>query len=523
MEDIKLEKINAENIEKIKKAGKKIVCYVKVPEYIREMNEKYDILNMVDSILEKHEKRLGDCQCEGRSIPVYNAERVNEIDWRQYTLIITSEYYREVFEMLQKNSNVRKGISTVFYYADAEIDYCDQYADLYRERELENIIVFRSGPRKEAIRKGMDFDDNARALFDYMLDNGLNKKFELVWFVKYPVCFAEYSDYSNIRFIPMDWAISENSDEREQYYRSLYLAKYIFFTDHFSFARNTRADQIRVQLWHGQGFKTRGIFSRFEKECEYMTVMSEFYAEIHRTCFGLKEKQLLVTGNPKQDWLFHKTKQDKLCLLGIPDSEKYVFWLPTFRNPIQGLERLDTKIQSSATGLQLIDDFEQIDILNDILKKSGIVLVIKLHPVQDEAQVDRIERTNIIFVKQDKLVRENLHINQLLGYADALISDYSSVAVDYLLLDRPIAFAIEDLEEYGKSRGFHFDNIEEWLPGIKMFTFEQLCDFIIEIGQGWDSSYEKRQEISEKMCKWKDAGNCKRVLEALKIENNSRE
>ena len=161
-----LEKICERTVEQIKDKEKKIVCYVKVPEYIREMQEKYDLLHMIDFILEEHDKRLGDCECEGISIPVYSALRLNDIDWSQYTLVITSEYYREVFETLQKNENVRKGLSTVYYYADAEIEYYDYYADLYQEKVLENIIIFRSGPRKDAIQKGMDFDDNARALFE---------------------------------------------------------------------------------------------------------------------------------------------------------------------------------------------------------------------------------------------------------------------------------------------------------------------------------------------------------------------
>lgn len=516
-----LEKICERTVEQIKDKEKKIVCYVKVPEYIREMQEKYDLLHMIDFILEEHDKRLGDCECEGISIPVYSALRLNDIDWSQYTLVITSEYYREVFETLQKNENVRKGLSTVYYYADAEIEYYDYYADLYQEKVLENIIIFRSGPRKDAIQKGMDFDDNARALFEYMLGKGFNQEYKLIWLVKNPGELSKYSDYYNVKFISMDWAVSEISEEREQYYYSVCLAKYIFFTDAFSFARNARAGQTRVQLWHGQGFKTRAIFSSFRRRCEYMTVMSEFYAELHEKIFDLSKQQVLITGNPKQDWLFHRVKRERLYSLGIPESQKYIFWLPTFRKAVQGLERLNGNTPVSVTGMSVMDDFDQVDYLNGLLKKSDITLVIKLHPAQDETQVANIESSNIILLKQEKLAEENLHINQLLGYADALISDYSSVAVDYLLLNRPIGFALEDLHEYRKSRGLHFDDMEEWIPGKELFTFEQLCEFVNEIAEDIDSSYEKRQRISSIMCKWKDDRNSERVLEALGIGENS--
>lgn len=512
-----LKKIDDETVKQIKGAKKKIICYVKVPEYIREMNQKYSLIHLIEFILEEHEKRLSDCECDGTVIPVYSTALLNDIDWKQYTLIITSEYYKDVFEMLEKNENIRKDLSTVYYYADSEIEYYDRYADAYREKALENIIIFRSGPRKEAIQRGMDFDDNARALFEYMLQNNFNQKYKLVWLMKYPLNLAKYSDCLNVKFIPLDWAVSEDPEEREQYYHSLCLARYIFFTDAFSFARNTRDDQIRVQLWHGQGFKGRAIFSSFEKRCEYMTVMSEFYGEIHKNAFRLKTEQILVTGNPKQDWLFHKVEEDTLYSLGIPKAEKYIFWLPTFRRVIKGLRALNADIHNSATGMSIMDNYEQVDILNELLKEKGIVLIIKPHPAQDESQITNVGRTNIVLLKHAGLAEKNLHINQLLGYADALISDYSSVAVDYLLLDRPIAFAVEDLEKYRKNRDMHFENIEEWLPGKELFTFEQLCEFVNEVAEEVDSSYEKRKRISTKMCKWKDDRNCERVLAALGI------
>ena len=52
----------------------------------------------------------------------------------------------------------------------------------------------------------------------------------------------------------------------------------------------------------------------------------------------------------------------------------------------------------------------------------------------------------------------------LLRNADALITDYSSAYFDYMLLNRPIAFTVEDIEEYRKKRGFVFDNPFEYMP-----------------------------------------------------------
>ena len=80
----------------------------------------------------------------------------------------------------------------------------------------------------------------------------------------------------------------------------------------------------------------------------------------------------------------------------------------------------------------------------------------------------------------DDLVDAGLEINQILGHADALISDYSSAAVDYLVLDRPEAFTLDDVEVY-----------------------------------------EKRRLLSGKMQKWANDCNCERVCSALGIGNSS--
>ena len=56
------------------------------------------------------------------------------------------------------------------------IDYETEYRKLYQDKPLEDIIIFRSGPMPESYIPGMDFDDNARALFEYALSINLQKK-----------------------------------------------------------------------------------------------------------------------------------------------------------------------------------------------------------------------------------------------------------------------------------------------------------------------------------------------------------
>ena len=317
-------------------------------------------------------------------------------------------------------------------------------------------------------------------------------------------------------FLSFDWSVSENKEERDRYYRVLCLAKYLFFTDAYGFARNSRSDQVRVQLWHGCGFKTRVNFARCEKRYEYTTVISDLYAEIHQDIYGLREDQMLVTGYAKEDWLFHPDRE-AWERLGLAGAERYIFWLPTFRTAKEGLAQLNEYDLTGQTGLPVVDSYEKLSDLDRLLESLHTELIIKLHPFQDRSRVGRIHMKRIRVLEHETLVDMDLQINRLLGYADGLISDYSSAAVDYMLLDRPMGFTLDDVEEYGNSRGFVFENIRNWLPGKEIFSFEAFCEFVREVGEGRDSTAERRRELKERMHKYGDDRSCKRIVEALGI------
>ena len=137
--------------------------------------------------------------------------------------------------------------------------------------------------------------------------------------------------------------------------------------------------------------------------------------------------------------------------------------------------------------------------------------------MDSKEKIGRIELNHIVMLDNEQLVEADIPVNRLLGDADALISDYSSAAVDYMLLDRPMAFTLDDVEEYEQSRGFVFENIKEQLPGKEVYSFEDLCGFVREIGEGVDSVSVKRRQLINVMHKYQDDHNCRRIAEILKI------
>ena len=86
--------------------------------------------------------------------------------------------------------------------------------------------------------------------------------------------------------------------------------------------------------------------------------------------------------------------------------------------------------------------------------------IVKLHPFQRKETISISDYSNIVLLNNDFIYDNGMQINEILGNAAALISDYSSAAVDYMILNRPMAFTLDDVEDYETSRGFVFENIK---------------------------------------------------------------
>lgn len=512
MELIRLSSDNAAIISQ-----KKIICYMCVPQYLKEISKQYCFFDQIEFIVDDFPRRQKDILFEGRLIKVTSPEVLKNIDFSNYALLITSEYYFEVFEKIRNDSELSTRINEVYYFVDLDTRYYLEYNELFSNCGLEDILVFRSGDRTNKETPWKDFDDNARALFDYMISKKKYEKYKFVWLVDNPDYFADISKDigDKVIFVSYNDSTSSDKEKRYRYYYYLCLAKYIFFTNNASFARLTRKDQIRIQLWHGQGFKSRGIDVSLRRRCEIMPVMSHIYKNIHKKIFDLSDEQIVITGIPKQDWVNEVIDIRLLQVLGIPKAEKYIFWLPTVRKMVSNLSAIDSDILFSETGLSIIETMDELVRINSILKTNDTVLVIKPHPSQDESRYAKIELSNVYFLSNTVLGKNFLHINKLMYAADALISDYSSVAVDYLLLDRPIGFAVGDIEDYKDDRGFVFEPIEDWLPGKIIKDYMQFEQFISEVSCGIDSGKDTREKVSKELVIWRDTDNCRRLLEHI--------
>lgn len=113
--------------------------------------------------------------------------------------------------------------------------------------------------------------------------------------------------------------------------------------------------------------------------------------------------------------------------------------------------------------------------------------------------------SNILFIKPFE------DIYPLLPVSDYLITDYSSIYFDYLLLNKEIIFYPFDYTEYvNEDRKLYFD-YDEITPGEKVYTFEKLLD-TLSILNNLDFSKE-REQIKNKFWRFQDGDSSSRIYE----------
>lgn len=162
-----------------------------------------------------------------------------------------------------------------------------------------------------------------------------------------------------------------------------------------------------------------------------------------------------------------------------------------------------------------IKNEDELRILNQFLAKKGILLVVKIHHLQRLNFLDKSVLSNIIYLTDDNLLEIDLQLYELVGCSDALLTDYSSIFFDYLLLDRPIGFFVGDMEEY--SRGFIMDHPLDYMPGDKIVDNDQLYDFLNRLLENEDKYHKQRKRILDMMDIYQDNQNCKRIAEYLNL------
>lgn len=286
-------------------------------------------------------------------------------------------------------------------------------------------------------------------------------------------------------------------EEKILYYH-LATSRYILLDDlclSVSFMRLRKKQEV-IQLWHGPGaFKKMGIsrqdyknslLSHFSGHRNYTKVIvtSPNIEWCYREAFGMKKDGAIkATGFPRTDNFFDSSyiqNTKSFFYQNYPNlkDKKIILFAPTYRG-----EKI-----SDATY-----DFSKLD-FKKIYDKfhEDYVFIIKWHP----AIYNNISKQHINFLDLKKyngfyLDFSQYHdINDLLIVCDILVTDYSSVIFDYVLLNKPIVYYVYDLDIYNEKRGLYY-NFSEYVYG----EISKDCDELIKSIQIRNLLPEKREKF----------------------------
>jgi CDP-glycerol glycerophosphotransferase (TagB/SpsB family) len=235
----------------------------------------------------------------------------------------------------------------------------------------------------------------------------------------------------------------------------------------------------------------------------HVLATSGYFSDYMSKTFNCKE--VYIGGQPRNDKFFDDS------LNHFPGYRKIIVWMPTMRRS----SKWGHDDAPSSTDLPILDERSLLEV-NDLLVRNDSLLIVKFHPLQD-ISTHRGDLSNIKFYTQSRIDNEKIDVYSLLSISSALITDYSSVLFDYLLLNRPIGFTIDDARQYVETRGLAFPELFEHLPGSRISTHTQLFDFISDILLGKDTYSLERSKMNDLCNLYQDGGYSERLIEFLGI------
>ncbi|RGN88638.1 teichoic acid biosynthesis protein TagF [Blautia obeum] len=270
--------------------------------------------------------------------------------------------------------------------------------------------------------------------------------------------------------------------------------------------------RLIINLWHGVPLKKIALLDPNLKKAAriyFKKIFSENYTCILTTSheliplmarsFAVSEDKIKVWGQPRNDGLFQKN--DCREILGqlfpdLPEYTKTVLYAPTFRDYGQ-------------VQLFPFKDFDQKQ-LEAFLEEKNMLLFIRTHVAEQGSAAPYLGK-RIRFLGNEQAE----DVTGILNIFDCLITDYSSIYIDYLLTDKPMIFLPYDRQQYLDGRGMNFD-YDDVTPGPKPETFNDFLNALSPKEDFWKSERTRVNRLFNEIQHPCAADICNKVLKMIR-------
>lgn len=270
--------------------------------------------------------------------------------------------------------------------------------------------------------------------------------------------------------------------------------------------------RLIINLWHGVPLKKIALLDPNLKKAAriyFKKIFSENYTCILTTSheliplmarsFAVSEDKIKVWGQPRNDGLFQKN--DCREILGqlfpdLPEYTKTVLYAPTFRDYGQ-------------VQLFPFKDFDQKQ-LEAFLEEKNMLLFIRTHVAEQGSAAPYLGK-RIRFLGNEQAE----DVTGILNIFDCLITDYSSIYIDYLLTDKPMIFLPYDRQQYLDGRGMNFD-YDDVTPGPKPETFNDFLDALSPKEDFWKSERTRVNRLFNEIQHPCAADICNKILKMIR-------
>lgn len=284
----------------------------------------------------------------------------------------------------------------------------------------------------------------------------------------------------------------------------------------------------RVQLWHGAPLKEielplhrrrraampawlrplldlqKRVLGRYAPWDVLVSTSRYFTGHAFRPC--LPARRIVESGYPRNDAMLGangypaalvQVNVDEVAAAALAAhsaaGRRVVLYAPTFR----------------AGAASPFDEHMDLARLSEFARRHQVLFALKLHPVMaGRYSVDDFPGVLEIGAASD--------VYPLLPEVDILVTDYSSIFFDFLLLDRPLIFYPYDLARYVADERRLLFSYQQMTPGPVAMSFDRLLALIAETLAGIENDWPgQRRRVRDLVFDHPDGQASRRLWQAL--------